>query len=1496
MKKLPFAAALCFALPWRVSGAEAWDELPSFDDYFRAVALRLPVEDLDKAFLASGNRAGFTFFHGVDGIAVSGGTLQFTMAEGTAVLGWGNYMGRQPAAEIPSLWEEQNNVVLRVRQSGSESTWKLKYWADGKARPNQLEPFVLEGTGWQEIAFRKAGLTLPTPDGLELTIEAVNGTRFEVEWIKFRQPRHEGYVRKEFELPAGKIWKAVADVGSANDRVWSMRNRINSRWYLNGKLVERRIPKGLYATVPVDITAYLRPGRNCAAFYGYRVGHTPVIYLQATVVMESGEVFRFGTDRTWRYSREQQPGWLSSGFDDNTWTTLKHTQGVWESHQLMPPAYAGRIDLRNPLKRDLFYADTRNVLLDVLVPRGLADQAPKLEHRIGTALADGTTQLVKQEVVASFTEQDRSITYRLDLGRLTRGVYSIGLRLTGKDGDVIEERSPEPFVVLRKQPLKTVRGASYEEGLDLELEDAIDFTDPTDPHPWIEGSADVNPMANVETPRVVRKDGLVYREVTGEKRGSWFSYRFGFSHPGDFYLLELEYPDDADRVVEVSISTKKERVWTNSQAGVGAETGGKFYKTGKMRTLRWIHVADSGVHSVDVLNVVNGWRAAAKCLKIHHVRGSLPCVASGSSRAYGIHTERCFATSGIGMNFGVDMPRPRTDPDAPPLPKMQQVIRDLVWMEETCERYAQYLKFSGQNLHLMGCIQYNEYNTPFIPVDGSASPRVTRCLRTMLANVLEMNEIDFLAGIEFSNTGDIRTFANNAEVANGAESMWMIDGKGEQLYGIERSTVVPNWHHPGFRERYYAALGQVGKTFGDLKHFRGVSNFFGPTQRTNYYLPAYGVGNNWDRPLAYSYDDITFAGFQQDAGIDLPIGGTDPKRFEKRAALLGNERIRRTFLEWRCKKLRDFFADAVGVLNRDRDDLRFVNILAVEEADCFRELVRSGRSFAELMNDFAIDIGLLGQIRNMTVARWTISWRQSTHHPSQDPHCWIPKERDIVLSAFEGLPRRAVLCRTSWDENLQVAPGHTFVRGRSGKLLDGSDWVLDAMRIRALPQPGGHNAREALVQAIITSDPDLLLTGFTDLNINVGHEQILREVMHVFTHLPADRFENVLDTGLTTNLVIRKLARGAASYLYLANPGYWAVEGTVRLETQAGLLELVTGDRAAGAGAVALPIKLPPFGLVAYRTQSGPLSVESYATGEITDAERSHMTDILERVEALLADREIRLVLAPADRTFMRETAGRAGAALSDRRYAEAWSLLKHHRFWSCWKDFLEKAAAALATLPDSLQQESAPDEPEAVRSISVARTKSPMTIDGKLDEADWSRAAFSAGFRAEDGSPALNQTAVKALFDDQTMYLAFVCADRDPGGLKADAETEKDMFASEDDVLATFIQPDERTPLYYQIAFNARGVRFDQRVKGGERDYDYCPTWGAAVSVEDTYWTAEVRLPFEAFGLAGKGDTSWRMSFFRVMRNGILPRSEWSLTYGRWHTPERFGKVAFRE
>ncbi|MDP6777574.1 MAG: hypothetical protein QGI83_12505, partial [Candidatus Latescibacteria bacterium] len=830
---------------------------------------------------------------------------------------------------------------------------------------------------------------------------------------------------------------------------------------------------------------------------------------------------------------------------------------------------------------------------------------------------------------------------------------------------MIDERPRERFVVLRKLDPESVAGTHYTEGLDLELEDVIDFTDPEGSHPWIESlvARARDPAKAVTSPKILRRDGLTYREVTGDKRGSSFSYRLQFRHPGDLYLMELEYPDNANRVMSVSISTKVEHVWSNSQTGVGVETGGKFHTSGTIQKLRWIHAADSGPHSVDIVNQRSGWPAAARSLRIYHITGELPSVGAGNRRAYGIHSERCTPNSGVGMCFGIDglQAQQRTEDEAEALSLVRRLLRDLFFMKEACENYARYLLFSGQNVHLMGCIQYTPINTPFVPVDpNTRSPRIPNCMRSMLAHVLDLNGIDIIAGVEYSNPGHFRTWANNAQVAKGSDTYWMVDRQGRQRYG--RILTQPgNWQHSQFEVGYQRILRDIVRTFGHLAHFRGVSSFSGPSWHPfNYWFPAYGVGRkpeDWERPIVYSYDYITFASFETETGVDLGVDPLDPVRFARRARALEEDPVlRRQFLDWRCRKLRDFIARSVSVLNEGGGRFELFHFFFEETEPFYRYLLDSGRDMADVMRDFAIDLDLIGEIPNVVINRPTISWREQWREfPSQNPYHWMAKEHDAVLSGFRDLPRRSVICRSSWDECYQVAPGH--VGRRAACNLVESDWIIDSYRTRVHIQPAGYHAREALLQAIITTDPEIVFNGYTDLSLNLGNEQVLREVMVPYTRLPYRRFEVVLKTGLEANLAIRKLSVADTSWFYVANPGYWRVKGSISLESGGPVFDVVTGERVSEGGMTALPISLDPFGLLAFKVPSPRLEIVSYETGRITDREIAHMMDIIEIVEDLMADPSTPKLAelpayTPGEKAFMRETASEAREAIANREYA----------------------------------------------------------------------------------------------------------------------------------------------------------------------------------------------------------------------------------------------------
>jgi len=383
--------------------------------------------------------------------------------------------------------------------------------------------------------------------------------------------------------------------------------------------------------------------------------------------------------------------------------------------------------------------------------------------------------------------------------------------------------------------------------------------------------------------------------------------------------------------------------------------------------------------------------------------------------------------------------------------------------------------------------------------------------------------------------------------------------------------------------------------------------------------------------------------------------------------------------------------------------------------------------YKEALREFAIDLDVLNKTDGVWTARYTTSW---TWHPdrrprsaftSQDPYCWLLRTSPETTAAFEREDKRCVMVRSSWDENFFYTAGaesHDFPKHRN-RLVE-SDWIMNCSKAESTPQPGGYHCREAFIQTLVTGDPELLIGGYTDLNINVGNEQLLRSVLATYTHLPRERFRPVLDTGLETNLAIRQLSKADESFFYVANPCQWHVSGTVTLATDGEVTELASGRPVAltaKGDARDLRVNLTPFGLAAYRVSSGRLKITAYRTDPMAGEELARLTKVIKRIAVLLKDPVAKLSLSAADRKGVWALLRRAYAAANAGENARAWSLLTHPRVWGSWQDCLEKAAAGpFAEDGGSPQPRITYDrEHNAIRVVGFAED-SPATLDDIRD------------------------------------------------------------------------------------------------------------------------------------------------------------------------------------
>ena len=107
-----------------------------------------------------------------------------------------------------------------------------------------------------------------------------------------------------------------------------------------------------------------------------------------------------------------------------------------------------------------------------------------------------------------------------------------------------------------------------------------------------------------------------------------------------------------------------------------------------------------------------------------------------------------------------------------------------------------------------------------------------------------------------------------------------------------------------------------------------------------------------------------------------------------------------------------------------------------------------------------------------------------------------------------------------------------------------------------------------------------------------------------------------------------------------------------------------------------------------------------------------------------------------------------------------------------------------------------------------VPRANNPISIDGRLDEPDWARAATFTGVYRFNEKTLLSgpKTTWGILWDDSNLYFSFDCYDSD---IVAPAYKRDDMVYN-DDCVEVFLLPDIRFRTFWEIVVSPSGSIFD--------------------------------------------------------------------------------------
>lgn len=212
------------------------------------------------------------------------------------------------------------------------------------------------------------------------------------------------------------------------------------------------------------------------------------------------------------------------------------------------------------------------------------------------------------------------------------------------------------------------------------------------------------------------------------------------------------------------------------------------------------------------------------------------------------------------------------------------------------------------------------------------------------------------------------------------------------------------------------------------------------------------------------------------------------------------------------------------------------------------------------------------------------------------------------------------------------------------------------------------------------------------------------------------------------------------------------------------------------------------------------------------------------------------------------------------------------------------------------------------------------ITIDGKLDDPAWRRAAYTGSFKDPDTGRRNRDFPIRGsarmLWDERGFYVAFDVKDSDiVGGFDKGAVDAK-LWTK--DTVEIMIDPDGDgdNKDYYEIQINPQNLVFDsqfddynepkQEPDGPFGHQDWSANLKSAVTVDGTLdkpgdkdksYIVEAFIPWKSLSKAKQvppkpGDT-WRMNFYAMQNNSGVA---WSpiLKQGNFHKASRFGKVTW--
>jgi len=149
---------------------------------------------------------------------------------------------------------------------------------------------------------------------------------------------------------------------------------------------------------------------------------------------------------------------------------------------------------------------------------------------------------------------------------------------------------------------------------------------------------------------------------------------------------------------------------------------------------------------------------------------------------------------------------------------------------------------------------------------------------------------------------------------------------------------------------------------------------------------------------------------------------------------------------------------------------------------------------------------------------------------------------------------------------------------------------------------------------------------------------------------------------------------------------------------------------------------------------------------------------------------------------------------------------------------------------------------------LKPLKTDKAPVVDGVLDDPVWKEAPFVTDFKTfipDFGRDLSEETRAYYAYDNENLYFAFRCYDREPDKIRATL-SKRDDFRTDDFICINLDSFNDQQSLY-AFYVNPLGIQMDSRYANNKEDYTVDVVWYSAGKLHEKGYAVELRIPLKS-------------------------------------------------